>query len=73
MTKPASTEIAGIDQYNFMAVVGKRVIHPGGRASSESLLRCAEITASSRAVLMPRTARVVPDLGYIVVASPKPR
>jgi hypothetical protein len=48
MTKPASIEIAGMDPYKFMAVVGKRVIHSGGRASSEALLHWAEITASSR-------------------------
>jgi len=48
MTRVASREIAELDPYKFMAVIGKRVIHPGGRASSESLLRRAEITASSR-------------------------
>jgi SAM-dependent methyltransferase len=37
-----------LDPYKFMAVIGKRVIHPGGRASSEFLLRRAAITASSR-------------------------
>jgi hypothetical protein len=31
-----------------MAVIGKLVIYPGGRASSEALLRRTEITASSR-------------------------
>jgi hypothetical protein len=37
-----------MDPYKFMAVIGKLVIHPGGRASSDFLLRRAEITASSR-------------------------
>jgi ubiquinone/menaquinone biosynthesis C-methylase UbiE len=48
VTKLASGEIAALDPYKFMAVIGKRVIHPGGRASTESLLRRAEVTASSR-------------------------
>ena len=47
-TKLAPKEIAGLDPYKFMAVIGKRVIHPGGRASTESLLRRAQITAASR-------------------------
>lgn len=48
MTKLASKEIAALDPYKFMAVLGKRVIHPGGRASTEALLRRARITESSR-------------------------
>src|SRR5689334_11266916 len=47
-TKLAADEIAGLDPYKFMAVLGKRVIHPGGRASTESLLRRAEINGTSR-------------------------
>jgi hypothetical protein len=37
-TKLAPREISGLDPYKFMAVIGKRVIHPGGRASTEALL-----------------------------------
>ena len=37
-----------MDPYKFMAVIGKRVIHPGGRASTEALLRRAQVTASDR-------------------------
>jgi SAM-dependent methyltransferase len=47
-TKLGSSEIAGLDPYKFMAVIGKRVIHPGGRTSTESLLRRASITDTSR-------------------------
>ena len=47
-TRLASQEIGDLDPYKFMAVIGKRVIHPGGRASTEALLRRAQITASSR-------------------------
>src|SRR5205823_4418363 len=47
-TKLAAGEIAKLDPYKFMAVVGKRVIHPGGRASTSALLDRAHITADSR-------------------------
>ena len=39
-----SREVAALDPYKFMAVIGKRVIHPGGRASTEALLKRAGIT-----------------------------
>lgn len=45
-----------------MAVIGKRVIHPGGRASTEALLHRAELTSSS-AVL-----DVGCDVGTIAIA-----
>ena len=48
MTKLAADEIAKLDPYKFMAVVGKRVIHPGGRASTAALLERAGISADSR-------------------------
>ena len=44
----SAAEVAALDPYKFMAVIGKRVIHPGGRTSTESLLRRAAITADSR-------------------------
>ena len=47
-TKLAPSEISDLDPYKFMAVIGKRVIHPGGRASTEALLRRAQVTASDR-------------------------
>lgn len=47
-TRLAAKEIAALDPYKFMAVIGKRVIHPGGRASTESLLRRAAITDTTR-------------------------
>ena len=47
-TRLAAREIAALDPYNFMAVIGKRVIHPGGRASTESLLHRAQITDATR-------------------------
>src|SRR5579863_1314841 len=48
MTRLAAAEVASLDPYKFMAVIGKRVIHPGGRASTEALLRRAQVTASDR-------------------------
>jgi SAM-dependent methyltransferase len=47
-TRLASQEISDLDPYKFMAVIGKRVIHPGGRASTQALLSRARITASAR-------------------------
>jgi SAM-dependent methyltransferase len=48
MAKLAAAEVAALDPYKFMATIGKRVIHPGGRASTEALLARAGITAASR-------------------------
>ena len=48
MAKLAVDEVAALDPYVFMAVIGKQVIHPGGRASTEALLARAGITESSR-------------------------
>lgn len=48
MQKLASREVAALDPYKFMALIGKRVIHPGGRASTRALLNRADITPTSR-------------------------
>lgn len=37
-----NAEIERLDPYVFMAVIGKRVIHPGGRRSTEELFRRAD-------------------------------
>jgi ubiquinone/menaquinone biosynthesis C-methylase UbiE len=42
------SEIERLDPYAFMAVIGKRVIHPGGRTATEQLLRRAAISADTR-------------------------
>jgi len=47
MAKLAAPEVAALDPYKFMAVIGKTVIHPGGRASTRALLARAGITATS--------------------------
>jgi ubiquinone/menaquinone biosynthesis C-methylase UbiE len=41
-------EIKRLDPYVFMAVIGKRVIHPGGRAATEQLLERAAIDADTK-------------------------
>ena len=38
MTKLAATEVAAQGPYKFMAITGKTVIQPGGRASAQALL-----------------------------------
>jgi SAM-dependent methyltransferase len=48
MAKLAAAEVATLDPYKFMATIGKRVIHPGGRASTGALLARAGITGTSR-------------------------
>jgi ubiquinone/menaquinone biosynthesis C-methylase UbiE len=48
MTRLAAAEVAALDPYKFMATIGKTVIHPGGRASTQALLARARITATSQ-------------------------
>lgn len=47
-TRLAASEIAGLDPYKFMATLGKRVIHPGGRTSTDALMERAAITPADR-------------------------
>jgi ubiquinone/menaquinone biosynthesis C-methylase UbiE len=47
-TKLRSADVAGLDPYKFMATIGKRVIHPGGRESTDTLLHHAAITEETR-------------------------
>ena len=41
-------DVASLDPYQLMAVLGKRVIHPGGKRSTEELFRLARIDKSHR-------------------------
>jgi SAM-dependent methyltransferase len=41
-------EVQALDPYAFLAVLGKRVIHPGGRASTDKLLEWADIRPAER-------------------------
>jgi ubiquinone/menaquinone biosynthesis C-methylase UbiE len=42
-----AAEVERLDPYAFMAVIGKRVIHPGGRTATEQLLKRAAINADT--------------------------
>jgi SAM-dependent methyltransferase len=46
--KLSAAEVAALDPYAFLAVVGKRVIHPGGRRSTEMLLERASFAAGQQ-------------------------
>jgi SAM-dependent methyltransferase len=48
ITHLTSAEVAALDPYAFLAVLGKRVIHPGGRRSSEELFRRADFQPDQR-------------------------
>ncbi len=48
MTRLASEDIQALDPYKFMATIGKRVIHPGGRSSTEALFSHARIGPDDR-------------------------
>lgn len=47
-SKLTAAEVAALDPYAFMAVIGKRVIHPGGRRSTEALIQRAGFAAGQR-------------------------
>jgi hypothetical protein len=42
-------EVEQLDPYAFFAVLGKRVIHPGGRAATDELIRRANFEAEQQA------------------------
>lgn len=46
--KLTAAAIDALDPYAFMAVIGKRVIHPGGRRSTEALLQRAGFESGHR-------------------------
>jgi SAM-dependent methyltransferase len=48
MGRLTADEICGLDPYAFLAVLGKRVIHPGGRASTDRLLEWSAIEPGAR-------------------------
>lgn len=49
LTRP-DVDIKSLDPYAFLAVLGKRVIHPGGRRSTEELFRLADTQPGQRAL-----------------------
>ncbi|MBF4762745.1 methyltransferase domain-containing protein [Nocardioides islandensis] len=48
MATLTSEQVRGLDPYAFLAVLGKRVIHPGGRASTDRLLELAAVRPGER-------------------------
>lgn len=38
----SAAEVGQLDPYAFFAVLGKRVIHPGGRTATDALIRLGE-------------------------------
>lgn len=48
MATLSAQAVRELDPYAFLAVLGKRVIHPGGRASTERLLGWADVRAGDR-------------------------
>lgn len=71
--RPA-VDAASLDPYALMAVLGKRVIHPGGRRATDELVRTLSRWSYLKrmAWLVPRIGRAVPYLGYLVVAGTRP-
>jgi SAM-dependent methyltransferase len=49
LTRP-ELDVKSLDPYTFMAVLGKRVIHPGGRRSTEELFSLAHLQAGQKAL-----------------------
>ena len=44
----SDAEVEQLDPYAFFAVLGKRIIHPGGRTATDSLIRRADFQAGQR-------------------------
>lgn len=44
----SKVDVRSLDPYAFLAVLGKRVIHPGGRRSTEELFTLARLTRGQR-------------------------
>jgi SAM-dependent methyltransferase len=48
LSRLAAADVQALDPYTFMAVIGKRVIHPGGRRSTEELFDWADFQPGQR-------------------------
>ena len=74
MTRLTAAEVRGLDPYAFLAVLGKRVIHPGGRASTDRLLHWSAICPGQRVLdigcgVATTAIRLAQDHGAQVVAA----
>jgi hypothetical protein len=48
VTRLPAGDVRRLDPYGFLAVLGKRVIHPGGRRSTQQLLELASLAAGQQ-------------------------
>ena len=67
-------DVRGLDPYTFLAVLGKRVIHPGGRASTDRLLEWAAVRPGERVLdigcgVATTAVRLARETGAQVVAA----
>jgi SAM-dependent methyltransferase len=69
----SSDEVARLDPYAFFAVLGKRVIHPGGRTATDALIRRADFQAGQHVLdvgcgVATTAIRVASRIGAVVTA-----
>src|SRR6266852_3425982 len=69
----SDAEVGELDPYAFFAVLGKRVIHPGGRVSTDELIRRADFAAGQRVLdvgcgVGTTAIRIAKDFGATVAA-----
>ena len=74
MKRLSGDEVAALDPYAFLAVLGKRVIHPGGRASTDQLLAWADLKPGDRVLdigcgVATTAIRIARESGAAVVAA----
>lgn len=74
MARLDATAVHALDPYAFLAVLGKRVIHPGGRESTDRLLDWADIGPTDRVLdvgcgVGTTAIRIAREMGAGVVAA----
>jgi SAM-dependent methyltransferase len=74
MDRLTREQVGALDPYAFLAVLGKRVIHPGGRASTDQLLDWAELRPGDRVLdigcgVGTTAIRIARETGASVVAA----
>lgn len=74
MTTLSAQAVRELDPYAFLAVLGKRVIHPGGRASTDRLLDWADVRPGERVLdigcgVATTAVRLAREYGAQVVAA----
>src|ERR1700693_5222142 len=74
MATLTADQVRGLDPYTFLAVLGKRVIHPGGRASTDRLLEWAAVRPGERVLdigcgVATTAVRLARETGAQVVAA----